>query len=72
MFGIAFDGHPDLEPLLLRRTPSRADPLRKDFVLGRRARHGLAGSRWSPSRRPAGAPDAARYPARRPHRLGHP
>lgn len=33
MFGIVFEGHPDLRPLLLDETLAREHPLRKDFVV---------------------------------------
>ena len=43
MFGLVFDGHPHLVPLLLP-DGFEGHPLRKDFVLAARAAKAMAGS----------------------------
>ncbi|MCT9931963.1 NADH-quinone oxidoreductase subunit C [Planotetraspora sp. A-T 1434] len=65
MFGVIFDGHPDLRPLLLP-DGFEGHPLRKDFVLAARVAKGWPGAKepgesdhGSPSRRkmlPPGVP----------------
>jgi NADH-quinone oxidoreductase subunit C len=65
MLGIGFDGHPGLEPLLLP-TGFAGHPLRKEFVLARRAEHAWPGavepgeSTPNPRRLPLGAPGRRR------------
>ena len=66
MFGVVFDGHPDLRPLLLPEG-FQGNPLRKDFVLAARvakpwpgAKEPGEGGTGAPSRRrirPPGVPD---------------
>jgi NADH-quinone oxidoreductase subunit C len=68
MFGVLFDGHPDLKPLLLP-DGFEGHPLRKDFVLAARVAKAWPGAkepgesdRGAPSRRrirPPGVPDPA-------------
>jgi NADH-quinone oxidoreductase subunit C len=58
MFGIGFDGHPGLAPLLLP-DGFQGHPLRKDFVLAARV-----AKRWPGEKEPGGA--AARRRARPP------
>ncbi|MEU6041089.1 NADH-quinone oxidoreductase subunit C [Actinomadura sp. NPDC047616] len=81
MFGVIFDGHPDLKPLLLP-DGFEGHPLRKDFVLAARVAKPWPGAKepgesghGAPSRRrmrPPGVPDdwgpAAQQPAERPPR----
>ncbi|WP_256862315.1 NADH-quinone oxidoreductase subunit C [Microbispora sp. GKU 823] len=65
MFGVVFDGHPDLRPLLLP-DGFEGHPLRKDFVLAARVAKAWPGAKepgesdhGSPSRRrmlPPGVP----------------
>jgi NADH-quinone oxidoreductase subunit C len=59
MFGIGFDGHPGLDPLLL---PEGFDghPLRKEFVLAARA-----AKPWPGAKEPGEGAEGARAPARR-------
>jgi NADH-quinone oxidoreductase subunit C len=65
MLGIAFDGHPGLEPLLLP-TGFAGHPLRKEFVLARRQELSWPGavepgeSEPNPRRLPPGAPGRRR------------
>ena len=69
MFGIDFDGHPALEPLLLQ-PGFEGRPLRKDFVLAVPGRQGLAG-RQGPDGRPGSRRAAGRHlPPGVPTRLG--
>jgi NADH-quinone oxidoreductase subunit C len=76
MFGVDFDGHPDLVPLLLP-DGFEGHPLRKDFVLAARAAKAWPGAKEpgesdadaSPSRRktrPPGVPDPADWGPRPP------
>ncbi len=68
MFGVAFDGHPDLKPLLLP-DGFEGHPLRKDFVLAARVAKAWPGAKepgesdhGPPTRRrirPPGVPDPA-------------
>ncbi|GAA4076492.1 NADH-quinone oxidoreductase subunit C [Actinomadura miaoliensis] len=81
MFGVIFDGHPDLKPLLLP-DGFEGHPLRKDFVLAARVAKPWPGAKepgesghGAPSRRrmrPPGVPDdwgpAAQQSAERPQR----
>jgi NADH-quinone oxidoreductase subunit C len=70
MFGVVFDGHPDLKPLLLP-DGFEGHPLRKDFVLVARAVKPWPGAKepgesdhGAPSRRrvrPPGVPDPAQW-----------
>lgn len=67
MFGVAFEGHPHLVPLLLPDT-FEGHPLRKDFVLAARVAKAWPGAKEPGSRSTAG-PSAARccrpaYPTR--------
>ena len=76
MFGIVFDGHPHLVPLLLP-DGFEGHPLRKEFVLAARAAKPWPGAKepgeseheGAPSRRkllPPGVPDPATWGPRRP------
>ncbi|HSK27179.1 MAG TPA: NADH-quinone oxidoreductase subunit C [Jiangellales bacterium] len=77
MFGIGFDGHPGLDPLLLP-DGFEGHPLRKEFVLASRAAKPWPGAKEpgeghegaaSPSRRrllPPGVPDAQTWGPRAP------
>jgi NADH-quinone oxidoreductase subunit C len=76
MFGVVFDGHPHLVPLLLP-DGFEGHPLRKDFVLAARAAKAWPGAKEpgeseheaSPSRRktrPPGVPDPAGWGPRPP------
>ena len=70
MFGVVFEGHPDLRPLLLP-DGFEGHPLRKDFVLAARVAKAWPGAtepgetgQGAPSRRrlrPPGVPDPARW-----------
>jgi len=70
MFGVVFDGHPDLRPLLLP-DGFEGHPLRKDFVLAARVAKPWPGAKepgesdhGAPSRRrirPPGVPDPAEW-----------
>ena len=70
MFGVSFDGHPDLTPLLLP-DGFEGHPLRKDFVLASRVAKEWPGARepgeshtGAPARRrmrPPGVPDPAEW-----------
>jgi NADH-quinone oxidoreductase subunit C len=70
MFGVLFDGHPDLKPLLLP-DGFEGHPLRKDFVLAARVAKAWPGAKepgesehGAPSRRrirPPGVPDPAEW-----------
>ena len=76
MFGLDFDGHPNLVPLLLP-DGFEGNPLRKDFVLAARAAKAWPGAKepgesdegGPPSRRktrPPGVPDPDVWGPRRP------
>jgi NADH-quinone oxidoreductase subunit C len=78
MFGVTFDGHPNLIPLLLP-DGFEGNPLRKDFVLAARAAKAWPGAKepgesdadlhGAPSRRktrPPGVPDPAEWGPRAP------
>jgi NADH-quinone oxidoreductase subunit C len=58
MFGVVFDGHPDLKPLLLPDGFS-AHPLRKDFVLAARVAKAWPGAK-DPGESESGAPSRRR------------
>lgn len=70
MFGVAFDGHPDLKKLLLP-DEFEGNPLRKEFVLAARVAKAWPGAKepgesesGAPSRRrirPPGVPDPAEW-----------
>jgi NADH-quinone oxidoreductase subunit C len=70
MFGVVFDGHPDLKKLLLP-DEFEGNPLRKDFVLAARAGKSWPGAKepgesdtGAPSRRkirPPGVPDPTEW-----------
>jgi NADH-quinone oxidoreductase subunit C len=70
MFGVVFDGHPDLKPLLLP-DGFEGHPLRKDFVLAARVAKAWPGAKepgesgtGAPGRRrirPPGVPDPAEW-----------
>ena len=58
MFGVVFDGHPDLKPLLLP-DGFEGHPLRKDFVLAARVAKAWPGAK-EPGEGGAGAPSRRR------------
>ncbi len=81
MFGVDFDGHPSLKPLLLP-DGFEGHPLRKEFVLAARAAKPWPGAKdpgesdegGAPARRrmlPPGVPDPAVWGPRRPGARSH-